>query len=34
MIDKIMAFVQQILEYFKEGKAADIIAMIRDFLNI
>ncbi len=30
-MDKILAFVQKLLSYLKEGKAAQIIAIIRDF---
>lgn len=33
-MDKILEFVQKLLAYLREGKAADIINMIRDFLKI
>ncbi len=31
-MDAILAFVQTLLSFLKEGKAAQIIAIIRDFL--
>ena len=31
-MDTILAFVQQLLSFLKEGKAAEIIAIIREFL--
>lgn len=32
-MDQILAFVQKLLAYLKEGKAADIINIIRDFIG-
>ncbi len=32
-MDAILAFVEKLLAYVKEGKAAGIIAIIRDFLG-
>ena len=31
-MDTILAFVQKLLSFLKEGKAAEIIAIIREFL--
>lgn len=32
-MDKILGFVQELLSYLKEGKAAEIINMIKTFIN-
>lgn len=32
-MDTILAFVEKLLAYLKEGKAADIIAIVRDFIG-
>ena len=32
-MDTILAFVQRLLSFLKEGKAAEIIGIIRDFLS-
>ena len=32
-MDTILAFVEKLLSYLKEGKAAGIIAIIRDFIT-
>ncbi len=32
-MDKILEFVQNLLTYLKEGKAAEIIDMIKTFIN-